>query len=178
MTSSDLLHTDCYDQKSQKFTEDVAEFFGEIYQFSWCVDGNRDNDSCNHCNEQYSKLNAFYEHMDGEYYGNLCLDIRAEMGKAREKWSSLGCVIPIGYDILVLSVASAVIVITFLVYLISRRVSNVNPPGIATQKRLSSQLNIQSIADESTSLLEEGEEVLASRVDVLKQKKRQEYEQV
>ena len=157
MTNLDIFNTDCYAQtpeKSKEFSEDVSKFFQDKYTFDFCIDQSGVNGSCDGCSQQYSKLNNLFERMEVSFNGNLCLDIRAEMGRVRDRWSVLGCVIPIGYNIFVLSVAASIIVITFLIYLVFRRFSDVNPPGLAVQKRLASQLDIQS-SQEATSLLRE-----------------------
>jgi len=142
----------CYDSKSKKFTDDVAKFFGDKYRFDYCVDASL-NGSCDRCSSLYSSLNIFYEEIEQEYSGNLCLDLRQDMERVRGRWSALGCIVPIGYDLLVLSAASGVILLTLLIYVASSRMSTANSTVTAIQKRLSSQLDIQSANNEETTHL-------------------------
>jgi len=131
----------CYEGKSKKFRHDVVEFFDNEYKFENCLEDISQNDTCTRCRPHYSLMNKYYEDMVYDYSGNLCLDIRESMAAARGKWTSLGCVVTVGFDIIVVSIASVVILTSLTLYLLSRRFTYVDRPGVVVQKRLASQLS-------------------------------------
>ena len=120
-------------ESSQELRHDVQNFFSGASDFDTCLDNNP-NDTCGRCTSDYSSLNSWYEKLEDDYNGNVCLDVTAVMVNFRNKWFSLGCISPVAYDVIVIVIGCSVISACLLMYLISRRFSQMVQPGLLMRK--------------------------------------------
>lgn len=113
--------------------DDVKTFYGGASDFDTCLQNNPNN-TCDRCKDEYSGLNFWYEKLEDDYRGNVCLDVTAAMVDFRDKWFGLGCISPLAYDVIVIAIGCGVIIACLLMYIISRRFARMHRPGFLTRK--------------------------------------------
>ena len=114
----------------------MESFFNEAYLVQACMEQHVNGSTCDKCQDVYSSLNSWYELLDDDYQGNVCLDVTAVMVNFRGKWFELGCISPVSYDLLVILIGCIVITACLLLYVLSRKLSRRHEPELLTRKLL------------------------------------------
>lgn len=105
-----------------------------VTTFVACVDLHPNN-TCDQCNDPYSKLNKFYDELLGKFNGNLCFEISMTMADARSRWSNdLHCYVVAKNDYVVVIIAGTVILVSLLLYFIGRSFMRVLKPSLMIRK--------------------------------------------
>lgn len=89
------------------------------------------NNTCDRCGDAYADLNKFYDDLTTKFNGNLCFEISMTMADQRSRWSNdLHCFVVNENDYVVIVIGGIVILVSILLYFISRNFMRVMKPSL------------------------------------------------